>query len=57
MSKSCAIIITEPRATVTEKELRDLELEINSLEKDGKLSPWKEDAIPEELVAVKPSPG
>lgn len=57
MSKSCAIIITEPRATVTEKDLRDLVSEINSLEKDGILSPWEEDAIPEELVAVKPKPG
>ncbi|XP_021725006.1 zinc protease PQQL-like isoform X1 [Chenopodium quinoa] len=57
MSESSVIIITEPRATVTEKDLKDLLSETNSLEEKGKISPWEDDIIPEEVVQVKPNPG
>ncbi|XP_021860861.2 zinc protease PQQL-like isoform X1 [Spinacia oleracea] len=57
MSKSSVITITEPRATVTEKDLQDLVSDTNSLEEEGKISPWEDDFIPDEVVQVKPTPG
>lgn len=51
------IIVTEPRASVTEEELHSVVSEIDSLEKDGNISDWEDDLIPEEIIQVKPKPG
>lgn len=57
MTKSSVVTITEPRATVTQEDLQNLVSEINSLEKEGKISPWEDDFIPEELIQVQPKSG
>ncbi|KMT03255.1 hypothetical protein BVRB_8g197980 [Beta vulgaris subsp. vulgaris] len=57
MSESSVVIITEPRATVTEKDLQNLVSVTDSLEEEEKISAWKDDFIPEEVVQVKPNPG
>ena len=51
------IIVTEPQASVTEEELHNLVSEIDSLEKDGNISEWEDDFIPEEIIQLKPKLG
>ena len=51
------IIVTEPRASVTEEELHSVVSDTDSLEKDGNISDWEDDVIPEEIIHVKPKPG
>lgn len=54
---SCVIKTIEPRAAATVDDLKNIVLKINSLEKDGNISPWDEEHIPEEIVTLKPNPG
>ena len=56
-SHSCVIKIIEPHATAIVDDLKAVVLKINSLEKEGGISPWDDEYIPEEIVSTKPNPG
>ncbi|KAJ8444244.1 hypothetical protein Cgig2_028125 [Carnegiea gigantea] len=47
----------EPGASVTEEELHSVVSDTDSLEKDGNISDWEDDLVPEEIIHVKPKPG
>lgn len=56
-SCSCVIKTIEPRASATVDDLKNIVLDINSLEEERSISPWNEEQIPEEIVSIKPNPG
>lgn len=56
-SCSCVLKTIEPRASATIDDLKNVVLKINNLEKEGSISPWDDEYIPEEIVNIKPTPG
>ncbi|KAF4371416.1 hypothetical protein F8388_001944 [Cannabis sativa] len=56
-SCSCVIKTIEPRASAVVDDLKDVVSKINAAEKEGKIAPWDEEQIPEEIVCTKPNPG
>ncbi|OMO67363.1 hypothetical protein CCACVL1_20585 [Corchorus capsularis] len=56
-SCSCVLKTIEPRASATIDDLKNVVLKINNLEKEGNISPWDDEHIPEEIVNIKPNPG
>ncbi|XP_015889207.3 zinc protease PQQL-like isoform X2 [Ziziphus jujuba] len=56
-SCSCVIKTIEPRASATVDDLKNIVLDVNSLEGEKSISPWDEEQIPEEIVSTKPNPG
>lgn len=54
---SCVIKIIEPRAFATVEDLKYVLSKISSLEREGNISPWDEEHIPEEIVHTKPAAG
>ncbi|OMO91643.1 hypothetical protein COLO4_18249 [Corchorus olitorius] len=53
----CVLKTIEPRASATIDGLKNVVLKINNLEKEGNISPWDDEHIPEEIVNIKPNPG
>lgn len=56
-SCSCVIKTIEPQAAATVDDLRSVVSRVNSLEEQGRISPWDDEKIPEEIVSVEPNPG
>lgn len=56
-SCSCVVKTIEPQATATVDDLKAVVLKINSFEEEGRIAPWDDENIPEEIVTVKPNPG
>ncbi|KAK6236436.1 hypothetical protein SCA6_011773 [Theobroma cacao] len=56
-SCSCVLKTIEPQAFATIDDLKNIVLKLNNLEKEGSISPWDDEHIPEEIVNIKPSPG
>ena len=56
-SCSCVLKTIEPQASATIDDLKTVVLKINNLEKEGSISPWDDEYIPEEIVNIKPIPG
>ncbi|XP_050218354.1 zinc protease PQQL-like [Mercurialis annua] len=56
-SLSCVIKTIEPRTFAIVDDLKKVQLKINTLEAEGKICPWDDENIPEEIVSVKPKPG
>lgn len=56
-SFSCVIKTIEPQAAATVDDLRTVVSRINSFEEEGRISPWDDENIPEEIVSIEPNPG
>lgn len=56
-SCSCVIKTIEPQATATVDGLRRVVSRVNSFEQEGRISPWDDECIPEEIISVEPNPG
>ncbi|KAH6755599.1 Insulinase family protein [Perilla frutescens var. hirtella] len=56
-SCSCVIKTIEPQAAATVDGLRRVVSRVNSSEEEGRISPWDDEKIPEEIVSVEPNPG
>lgn len=56
-SCSCVIKTIEPRPSATLDDVKNVVLDVNSLEEAINISPWDDEQIPEEIVSTKPNPG
>lgn len=56
-SCSCVIKTIQPQAAATVDDLRRIVSRVNSFEEGGRISPWDDENIPEEIVSVEPNPG
>lgn len=56
-SCNCVVKTIEPRPSATLDDLKNLVLDVNSLEEAINISPWDDEQIPEEIVSTKPDPG
>ncbi|XVF49050.1 hypothetical protein PTKIN_Ptkin03bG0237700 [Pterospermum kingtungense] len=56
-SCSCVIKIVEPRASAKINDLKNVVMKINKLEKERSITPWDDEAVPEEIVNSKPTAG
>eukprot|EP01018_Ginkgo_biloba_P031588 Gb_11763 [translate_table: standard] len=54
---SCVIKTVEPWARATIEEVKAIVSKVQALEDSGKIPPWDDEHIPDEIVAKKPDPG
>ncbi|XP_039071636.1 zinc protease PQQL-like isoform X2 [Hibiscus syriacus] len=54
---NCVLKTIEPQASATIDDLKNVVSKIDNLEKQGSITPWDEDYIPEEIISIKPTPG
>ncbi|KAI9119409.1 hypothetical protein K1719_010084 [Acacia pycnantha] len=56
-SCSCVIKTIEPQAFAVADDLKNVVKKVNLLEEEGRISPWDDEHIPEEIVTTKPDMG
>ncbi|KAF7819724.1 zinc protease PQQL-like isoform X1 [Senna tora] len=56
-SCGCVIKTVEPRAFAIADDLKNVVKKVNLLEEEGRISPWDDEHIPEEIVTTKPDMG
>ncbi|GLT32236.1 hypothetical protein SLA2020_069160 [Shorea laevis] len=56
-SCSCVIKIVEPQPSATTCNLKRVISKVIELEKDGGISPWDDEQIPDEIIDIKPNRG
>lgn len=56
-SCSCVIKTIEPRAFAAFDDLKNVVKKVNIHEEEGRISPWDDEHIPEEIVPTKPNVG
>lgn len=54
---SCVVKIVEPLARATIEDLKAVVSKVKALEDEGKIPPWDDEHVPDEIVLHKPSPG
>ncbi|XP_054811464.1 zinc protease PQQL-like isoform X1 [Prosopis cineraria] len=56
-SCGCVIKTIEPQAFAVADDLKNVVKKVNLLEEEGRISPWDDEHIPEEIVTTKPDMG
>lgn len=54
---SCVMKIVEPLAHATVEDLKAVVSKVKALEDEGRILPWDDEHVPDEIVHDKPSPG